>query len=217
MFLKNLKIGARLGLAFSAVLALTLILMVIGILRLQDIAGATAEMDVSLEKLRLADAWSTGNRTNEAMTQARLRAADASDDAAVAAMMKENSAAITQTKEKLEALIASEEGKRQLATIAARRQEYIDIRNQVFALKNDPAQDPAEIRNLIQSRMTPSLAAYNGSIQELGNLQLRIFNASKAQVDALVDPGRAIMAVFGSLALALGALLAWLLTRSVTR
>jgi len=121
MHFQNLKIGARLGLAFAAVLALTAILTLVGAMRLQQVVDATADMDSAISKTRLADRWLASTRINRALTETRLRAADAQDLERINAKMKANSADINAVGDELDKLVASATGKKLFAEALARR------------------------------------------------------------------------------------------------
>jgi methyl-accepting chemotaxis protein len=216
MHIKNIKIGARLGLAFAAVLALTLILTAIGAVRLQQVAAAGADMDVAFTKLRLADRWLSGSRINRALSEARLRAVDAADLEAVNVKMRANSAEITQISTELETLVVAPEGKALLAQVATQRKAYSAARSEVFKLKDGNA-DAAQINALIEGKMNPALAAYDGSVTQLSERQKRMFDEARAHVDAVTLSGRRLLMAVGALALVLGGGLAWWLTRSITR
>jgi hypothetical protein len=82
MFFTNLKIGARLGLAFAAVLLLTVILTFIGVQRLQNVGHAKDEMDFFIKAARLSERWYAGNATTSVMIEAKLRSAERADDEA---------------------------------------------------------------------------------------------------------------------------------------
>lgn len=85
MNIKNIKIGARLGFAFSIVLTLGAVLALVGMVRLQQVADATVEMDTAIQKAFLANRWQANNRVNRALSEARLRAVDAADRESLAA------------------------------------------------------------------------------------------------------------------------------------
>ncbi|WP_034349240.1 MCP four helix bundle domain-containing protein, partial [Noviherbaspirillum massiliense] len=179
MKVSNLKIGTRLGLGFAAVLVLATILAVIGIAKLQDVARATEEMDVAIHKARLSEKWYAGSVTNDALTEARLRARDASDDQAILARMKARSAEISKVQEELKSLITTEEGEKLIATIADKRKTYMDIRNQVFALRDSAGTDPAQIKAFVESKMAPAMGAYHQSIMHLVTWQDHISDEAK--------------------------------------
>jgi methyl-accepting chemotaxis protein len=216
MHIRNLKIATRLGLAFSIVLALTVALTAIGAVRLQQVVGASVDMDLAVHKARLADQWLAGSRVNVALIDVRLRAADAEDQAAITARMKANSADIGRIQQELEAVVVDPEGKALLAEIAERRRAYVAARDQVFALKDGGKAGQAEVGSLAKDRMDPALAAYGDAVTRLSERQKRIFDEAKAHVAEVAASGRVTLAGFGILAVALGAALAWWLSRSVT-
>jgi len=216
MHIRNMKIAARLGLAFSVVLALTVALTAIGAQRLQQVVGASVDMDSTIRKTRLADQWVADSRVNVALIDVRLRATGPDDRAAISARMKANSADIGRIQHELETLVALPEGKAMLAEIAERRKAYIAVRDAVFALKDGGKAEPAEIDRLAKEKMNPALAAYGDAVAGLSALQTRIFDEDKAHVAEVAASGRVLLAGFGVLALALGAALAWGLSRSIT-
>ena len=159
MNIQNLKIGARLGLAFAIVLALTAILTVVGTMRLQDVVGASADMDASIRKTRLADRWLAGTRINRALTEARLRAADAQDLERINARMKATSADINAIGEELQKLVASATGTKLYTEAIAQRKAYTAARNELFALKDGGTADATAIARAAEAKMNPALLA----------------------------------------------------------
>jgi methyl-accepting chemotaxis protein len=214
---KDLKIGTRLGVAFTAVLALTMALGVVGVLLLQQVEDATDAMDLANRRAVLADRWNQGNMYNEAMTQARLRAKDADDAKALTARMVAVSAEITKIQDELVPHIRSEEGKQILARIASTRKEFLAVRNQVFAMRDSGSVFPAEINALIDNKMNPLFDAYGKAVNSLAERQRRIAKEAKDELIASVESGKKLLIAVGVLALVLGGLLAWMLTRSITR
>jgi methyl-accepting chemotaxis protein len=215
MYFKNMRIGTRLGAAFTAVLALTLMLAVVGVQRLRDVSAATAAMDVADDQALLAEKWYSGNKQNEGLTYARLRSTDAEDAKALTTKMTAVSARITKIQEELTPQILTADGKEILDRIAATRKEYIAARNKAFAL-HDSGADPGELKNLVENKILPLLAAYDKSLKDIAERQHRLSHEAKAAAAATVESGKRLLATLGALALALGALLAWMLTRSIT-
>jgi len=215
MNIKNMKIGARLGLAFGAVLGLAAVLAAVGIVRLQQVAVASGDMDLTIRKARLADRWLADSRINRALSDVRVRAIDAEDLQRVKALMKTNSAEISKIQEELAALIVVAEGKGLLADIAEKRKVYSAARDVVFASKDQGA-DPAALDKLARETMNPALDAYDGLVGKLVEHQTRLFDDAKANVNQVVADGRILLAGVGALAVLLGAALAWRLTRSIT-
>jgi methyl-accepting chemotaxis protein len=216
MQVRNLKIGVRLGLAFATVLVLAVVLTAIGATRLQQVVGATDAMDAAARKNRLADLWHADSRVNRALIDARLRAADAADLKEITARMKANSAEISKIQQEIETLVTAAEGKALLAQIAGRRKVYVAARDEVFALKDGGAAGADEVKRLADGKMLPAVLAYDEAVRRLSEHQKRIFDDARKHVAGVADSGRLLLAGLGALAVLLGALLAWSLTRSIT-
>jgi methyl-accepting chemotaxis protein len=216
MTIQNLKIGARLGLAFAAVLALAAMLTVVGTLRLQQVVSATTDMDALVRKTRAADRWLADTRINRALTEARLRAVDADDRKRIDAKMKENSADITAIAKQLQADVASAEGRALLAKLDERRAVYTTARKKLFALQEGGAADVAAVQRAADAEMNPALTAYEAAADDLAEHQKRHFDEAKARVEDLAASGRLLLGSVGVVAMLLGAALAWWLSRSIT-
>ncbi|PQO88520.1 hypothetical protein C5614_30100 [Massilia phosphatilytica] len=216
MNIQNLKIGARLGLAFAAVLALSAMLTVVGALRLQHVVGATADMDASIRKTRLADRWLADTRINRALTEARLRAVDAQDRERINVKMKANSEDINRIDEELQRVVASSDGKRLLAALNERRKAYTAARKKLFALKDGGTVDAAAIESAADTDMNPALTAYEMAAADLAEHEKKRFDAAKTNVEGVAASGRVLLVGVGVVAVLLGAALAWWLTRSIT-
>jgi methyl-accepting chemotaxis protein len=216
MPLHQLKIGTRLGFAFSAVLALSIVLTVIGALRLQQVVGATGDMELAIRKARLADQWRASSRLNRALIDTRLRATDAEDLKAVNVRMKANSADIAAIQKELDSLVVLPEGKALLAELAGLRKTYVAARDEVFALKDGGKAEQASIQRLADSRMIPAVNAYDEAVGRLSAHQTRLFDEAKARVAEVAASGRRLLVAIGVLAVLLGGVLAWRLTRSIT-
>jgi methyl-accepting chemotaxis protein len=216
MHIRNLKIGARLGLAFALVLTLAVILTVIGAMRLQQVVGASADMDTSIQKARLADLWLANSRVNRALIDARLRAVDAADMKATTEKMKANSADIVRIQNELEGLVVLPAGKALLAEIGEHRKAYVAARDEVFALQDSGKAERAEVLRLAEEKMSPARAAYDNAVVRLSQRQTQMFDESGDYVEAIAANGRKLLVGVGLLAVVLGGALAWWLTRSIT-
>jgi methyl-accepting chemotaxis protein len=216
MHIRNLKIGARLGLAFALVLTLAVILTAIGAVRLQQIVGASIDMDTSIHKARLADLWLADSRVNRALIDVRLRAVDAGDMKAITEKMKANSADIVRIQKELDGLVVLPAGKALLAEVGERRKAYVAARDEVFALQDSGKAERAQVLHLAEEKMTPLLAAYDDAVVRLSQRQTRMFDDSKDDVKAVAANARQLLVGVGLLAVVLGGALAWWLTRSIT-
>ncbi|RBA24876.1 methyl-accepting chemotaxis protein [Herminiimonas fonticola] len=214
MKIKNLKIGARLGMAFGLLLVLMAFMTVMGVWRLQDVAQATGLMEEATVKERMAQQWIRGIATNTVRTFARLRTTNPEEEKILAAEMTAVSADVSKVQKELEPLVHSDEGKQMLAAVAEQRKTYSAIRDATFKLK---AEGSANLNNIIDTKMTPAAESYIKSVQDVVDFQKTVFEQSKKQVDEIYEAGRNLLIVLGLIALALGVVLAWILTRSITQ
>ena len=214
MKIKNLKIGVRLGIAFGLLLVLMAFMTVMGVSRLQDVAQATSLMEEATIKERLSQQWVEGIATNTVRTFARMRSNNPEEEQILAAEMKAVSANVSKVQKEQEALIASDEGKKMIALVADQRKTYSAIRDATFKLKEEGS---ADLKNAIDTKMTPAAESYIKSVQNVVAFQENIFEKSRKQVDEIYQTGRTLLIVLGLIALALGVALAWFLTRSITK
>jgi methyl-accepting chemotaxis protein len=217
MNFKNLKIGTRMGAAFSAVLALALLLAAMGVQRLQDVARSAAEMDQASHKADLASQWLTANLTNGALTQARLRSVDAADSKVIADKMAATSAGVSSAQKELGGLVDEPEVKRMLADIGGKRKAYLDLRSQMFQMVESGAASPAEARALFDSKLLPLSNAYDEAVRGLVGFQDGLLKQARTDVDTMVESGKRLLLLAGGAVTVLSGLLAWTLTRGITR
>ena len=132
--------------------------------------------------------------------------------------MEAYSATMSKVQKELESRIKSVEGKRLLAVVAEKRQAYVDIRKKVFETKKvlKPGEE-AVLTKQIDLQMMPAMTAYEQSVKDLLNRQKEVFKNSKMEADEVYAAGRTLLLALGAAAVVLGALLAWMLSRSITR
>jgi len=214
MKIRNLKIGARLGIAFTLLLVLMAFMTVMGVWRLQDVAQATTQMEEATSKERMVHDWIRGISTNSVRTFSRLRTSNPEDEKILAAEMAAVSSDVSRIQKELEPLILSAEGKKMLSIIAEQRKIYSGVRDDAFKLK---AEGSADLSKFIETKMKPAASSYVQSVQDLVDFQKTIFERTKSHVDEIYEAGRNMLIVLGVITLALGVVMAWFLTRSITR
>ncbi|MFC7298422.1 methyl-accepting chemotaxis protein [Herminiimonas aquatilis] len=216
MKIKNLKIGVRMGMAFALILLLMAFMTVMGIARLQDVAAATSTMEEATIKERLSQQWVEGIATNTVRTFARIRTDNPEEEKELKSEMTAVSADVSRVQKELEPMIQSEEGKKMIALVAEQRKTYSAIRDATFKLKEEKGAGP-ELTAAIETKMAPAAKSYIQSVRDVVEFQQKIFENSKKQVDAIYEAGRNLLIVLGVAAVALGVLLAFFLTRSITK
>lgn len=216
MKIGNLKIGTRLGIGFAAVLALTALMTVTGVLQLHRVGQAKNKMVEASYKRQLAEEWLRGIATNSVRTFARAKSNDADDQRYFQDEMTTTSKRVSEIQKELTELIESSEGKRLLSDVGEKRKFYSGIRDKVFELKK-AGQDEAEVKALVDTKMVPAMNAYTQSIQEVVDYQNLLFKEANATIDAIYESSRNLLIALGVAAVALGAILAWLLSRSILK
>lgn len=147
MNLSNLKLGARLGLGFGAVLALTVLMASFSLVQVNRMLDASAQIDMRNRMRALAGEWVGATRLNLGRTTALAVAGNLEPLAVfLKPQMAETSARIDDLKKQIEAGLDNDAEKARIATIGERRKSYIDLRNQVFTrMKTDLAGAQAQV------------------------------------------------------------------------
>ncbi|MEC4722548.1 methyl-accepting chemotaxis protein [Noviherbaspirillum sp. CPCC 100848] len=216
MKLKDLKIGTRLGAAFALVLALTAMMTGLGIFELSRVAAAKNEMAEASQKRQLAEEWLRGISTNAVRTFAKAKSDNADDQLYFEREMTATSKRLTEIQKELERLVLSEEGKRLISNVGDTRKVYLAARDNAFQLKKENPEAAEELKAAIDTKMVPAMNAYLDSVKLVLAFQGKVFDIANARIDEVYADAKLGLAGLGALALALGALLAWLLARSIT-
>ena len=217
MKINDLKIGARLGGAFAAVLALMVLMLGVALWQLERIADAKQTMAQTSYRAKLAKEWSQGTVTNSVSSVAKYKSIDPVDEKYHDAQMKVISDRAGKLQKELESLVQSEQGKALLADIATERAKYSVMRNEGFKMKSALGADNAEVKAFFETRVIPEMRIYVGTIEKLATFQEQLFNNADNSIDATVVSATRILIGLGIAALAIGAACGWLLTRSITR
>ncbi|KQX96892.1 hypothetical protein ASD28_17540 [Massilia sp. Root133] len=211
----NMKIGRRLGLGFALILAMTVAIAAVGAWRLTEVANATkAMMAVPLTKERLITDWYSLNYASIRRTAAIVKSTDPSlgpyfkDDAA--ASVKRAAELLKQ----IEPLIAASGREHDLfAQILEQRKTYSASRDGAVKAKADGNAD--EAARILDQAFTPAAQKYQALLQDLVAMQRTSMDATAAAIDADATLSTRLIVIFSSCALALGALVSWLLTRGI--
>ena len=214
MKINNMRIGTRLALGFALVLFLATASSVIGLIRLNKVAGETREMmQEPLTKERLTEEW---YRITYAGLRRTLAIVKSSDDSLTDFFAKdtENSAKRNnEIQQYIEAHVDTPEEKDLLAKVVAARKAYIARRDEIAAAKKDGHTD--EVAKLFSDFM-PLADAYMDSELNFLEHQKEIVNAMSKRVDGIAESSKTLVVSLIALFVALGSWLAWRLTHSIT-
>ena len=213
---RNISIGKRLGAGFAMVLAMTLAIGGAGIVYLNAVGASTrSAMDVPLAKERMIAEW----RTQTFGAVRRTLAVVKSSDPSLAAFFKEDAAATaaraTELMKQIEPLLADEQEKAQFSKIGALRATYTKAKE--AAVKAKAAGDAAEAERLLNLEFIPAAKVYEAAVGKLVDMQHQQIDASARAIDGAIGTSVRVIGVLCALALAVGALCSWRLTRGIVQ
>ncbi|WP_411886749.1 methyl-accepting chemotaxis protein [Polaromonas sp. YR568] len=213
MTLNNIKVGSRLALAFGLILLIMAAISAIGVWRLQGLADTTHQLGTAdNEKLKMAVQWRQTIDLNWVRTRASIMDADTSRIPMWQADMDKTSEISTASRKRLIELIQSDEGKKLIADIDARREAYRTPRAAVLKRR----QAGEDVTAILERELKPLADSYSESIHKLEEFQQKRYDESLEKAEANAAQGRLILIVGSVLALLLGAASAVVLTRSIT-
>ncbi|HBI68149.1 MAG TPA: hypothetical protein DDZ22_03725, partial [Massilia sp.] len=213
--MKNLKIGARLGIGFAIVLALLLALAVTALTRMQYAGDMTNRLvHTSIKNQRNVAEWGKLIEVNSAMIETAFATNDPAMVHAIAERMKAVSAHSNELQAEIEASVRNEEVKAQLTRVKEVRAGYLAARSALFKAKLDG--DDALAAKIHAEQMVPRSAAFLGAMNKLASLQIAAADGVATTILDAYANTRIILITLGLAALALGIACAVLITRSIT-
>ncbi len=215
MKFSNLKLGTRLALGFGVVLVLLSVLAYAGISRLTDVSGAVDELAVTripqLEALY-------GIMKNFDISARSVRNITLSRDDSVNKTQKENygkgKAALTESFAKLEKTLTTAKGKELFGTMKDSYLATLEFMDKAMALSS--ADKREEASEVIVHQLLTVQAKFLGSSDSFATYMVE--TADKLGGESVHDArsGRMLIIVIAGVALLLGALVAFFITRGVT-
>ncbi|MDE2368441.1 MAG: HAMP domain-containing protein [Burkholderiales bacterium] len=215
MHVSHLRLGTRLALGFGSVLTLGSIIAAFGWSHLATTHEGTLASTQALQRAALALEWTDLTRLN---VNRAIALAKGDGVAALAAhfepLMAATSADITRLQKALEAGVEQDpEARDMLERIGSQRTAYLKMRKEILAgLRAHASDAPAQI----DARLLPAADAYVHAIEALREQQRARAASVIAASDTQVAHSQRWLLALAAGALAIGALGAWVLTRSVT-
>ena len=212
--MNNLKIGVRLGFAFALVLLITALIAVVGVLRLEALKDAEMEVaDKAMQRSVLAHEWTANIYLNWTRNSAVLRTSDAAYSEALSKEIAATSQETAGVQKKLEDLINDPKGDAILAEIATLRSKYIALRNTLTSRKK-AGEDVVEALN---RDLAPGFNTYLQAMKKLVTHSDALLNQTQEETAALTKASQWMLGGAAAAAVLLGAVFAFLVTRSITR
>ncbi|MFI5443902.1 methyl-accepting chemotaxis protein [Polaromonas sp. UC242_47] len=220
MKIKNLKIGTRLGMSFALILALMAVISAVGLMRLQDVGRAVQLMQRMAYAESLSQQWLGGISSNAVRTIALVKSTTVDDETYFLAELDKQSAINSKLNAELDSLAGNnEENKAALAVVAAKRDAYNTVRRDLVKRRSDPdhGMSRTDLEDIINKQLTPATDAYVQAVLSVVTRQKARLAATTTESEAVVTNAEILVSVLGVIALVAGGLLAWLLSRSITR
>lgn len=211
----NLPIGARLALAFGAVLALLLALAGLSQYELTRIGGINRA--ITQETWTKASAISTVDVTTRANARVNLELIVNADPAAMDKLflqIEANRKRIDQALATIRPLFTADEAATKLRTLEDVRGRYVKSFQSVGAMLKRGERDAAR-QHMLQETL-PILDSLQDLIIELSQRQSADMNEAGIASQAVTQQAERLNLALSGIALALGALFAWRVTRSIT-
>ncbi|MBO9768026.1 MULTISPECIES: methyl-accepting chemotaxis protein [Xanthomonas] len=215
-YLQRLNVGRRLGMAFGILILLSGLLVATGLITM---ANARYELDTivnnNMERIRLSSEMLDAN-TNVAigLRDVVMVSGDAANRRALD-IIERSRARYKQAHDALAAMPSSELEKKALALVQEKRDISVKFNNQIldYGMRDQNQQAQA----LLQGAAAAAMDQQQAAIAANAALERRLSKDAYAAAVASMHNGKIILASGGIAALVISALLAWLITRSLTR
>ena len=213
--MKNLTLGARLGLGFAIVLALLLALAATSITRMQAAGDLTYRLvNTSMKNQRDIAEWRRHIEVNTAIDDAVYYGADASILDTNDARRKAITARLDVLQVEIDAALKNPGVREQFKVVKQERAAYLAAREALFAARRSG--DQAQLDAVYRTNLAPHTASYVADVEKFAGMQITATSAIATTILDSYASTRAILLALSAAALGFGAACAWFITRSIT-
>ncbi|HEU4376612.1 MAG TPA: MCP four helix bundle domain-containing protein, partial [Telluria sp.] len=212
----NIRIGSRLAVGFAIVLVLSILSTSYSLVVARHATEATKRMtELPLTKERLVSDWFVLTYSAIARTALIAKSTDDTLATTFAAPIADSVAKGSAIMKQIEPLLTSDEEKALMKEIVAARAKYQAAKVEVMdAKKAGEAEKGARAFN---DKFMPAADAYSGKLKSLLSMQRKVIDDTALALEAASARSFQLLLLLGVLVVLIGALLAWLITRSITR
>ena len=215
MNLNNVRIGSRLAIGFGAVLALLLVIVGIAYTQLARTNNGLTELAGLEKRAAISRDWVSKTQLNVSRTVAIAKASGQPDiEKYFGPLIKRTSGEISELQKSMEGLITGEEGKALLARVASKRAAYVALRVELLELVKQSDAPAAEA--LLTNKMLPASEAYLAAMAAVQDQQIELAAAEAQRLSTGISTSSSALLVLLLLSVAVGATMAFFITRSVT-
>ncbi|MFM2087273.1 MAG: hypothetical protein RLZZ237_2142 [Pseudomonadota bacterium] len=216
MSLNHYKIGTRLGIGFTVVLGLLIAVLLVGLYSMAQLSGRTHDIVTDKNvKTALANTMSDNVRN---ITLAITSLVVAPTEALVQAEQTKISEARQHygaAKEKLLKKVATEKEAALMSELDAALKAGAPLNNKVIELRK--AGQTEEAAGVLTQQAAPALKRVLDTLDKLAAYEAEQVAQAAADAEVLSSSARTYMISLGTVALLLGAFVAWTITRSITQ
>ena len=218
MKLSDLKIGTRLGLNAAVVLLLMIVLTCLGVWRISQLNDYMANVYASGEKSNFADQIDGLSATNLEAFRAFINTGDPQKQKLLAAQIDQRSKRINEVLETLKKTIVSSEGKALLGDLIAKQDSYRVSRGKAeeLAAKGDDA-SVRQAREITEKEVFPTANVFLDSVRKFAKFQDALASRAKEAADGMTASAVETMITISAIAVILGVVFSWVITRSIIR
>src|SRR3989344_5293886 len=215
MKLSNLSVGLRLGASFGAILLITALIAATGMWRIASLQGASERVATQeIEQQTLVENWASDIRLNWVRTEAFLKAIDRDYMEKLTADTQATAKGIEGKVQRIEGLVHGDKNRAQLATIAAASKAYNDKLAEIRELHRG---GEPNVPTLVDKDLRPLADKYLQSLDDLRTAMAAQLADSQGDTSTLAKASQVLLGVGTLIAVALGALLAFTVTRSIVQ
>ena len=215
MKLSNLSVGLRLGLSFGAILLITALLAATGMWRIGGLQAASERVATQeIEQQTLVEDWASDIRLNWVRTEAFLKAIDRDYMDKLTADTQATATSMDAKVKRIEALVQDDKARSLLATIATARTAYNDKLTEIRELHRG---GEPNVPSMVDKDLRPLADRYLKSLDDLRTSMATQLSESQADTSTLAKASQVLLGVGTLVAVAMGALLAFTVTRSIVR
>ncbi|WP_219118732.1 methyl-accepting chemotaxis protein [Janthinobacterium sp. UMAB-56] len=215
MSLTQFKIGTRLGIGFAVVLGLLVAVLLVGLYSMGQLSARTHDI-VTDKNVKMAAANTMSDNVRN-ITLAITSVVVAPTEALVQAELAkigESRKKYGAAKETLQKKISTDKETALMAELDAALKSGAPLNNKVIELRN--AGQTEEAIAFLTQQAAPSLKRVLGALDSLLAYEAQQAAQAATEAESLSASARASMIALGSVAVLLGAFVAWIITRSIT-
>jgi methyl-accepting chemotaxis protein len=213
--LSDIRIGTRLAIGFAIVLMLSIISTGFALVNAQANAAATKRMMAQpLAKERTATDWYNQVNLSVARTAMLAKSADGSLATTFAPEMAEGVKKGGALAKQVEALMDTDDEKAIYRSGTGVRAKYLDAKDRV--MKARQGGDAAAADQIYTDEFVPSSTAFLASMRDLVMHERKVLDDMSLDIEKSTARSFTLIVSLGLLLVALGAVCAWLISRSIT-